>query len=171
MGRRLSCGFDSIVAGDAALRGAGMIEPVDHPLAGCVTGVAFGLGDNVVCRFAMGPHVIVTAGAISRRPLEDGIAVARLARDGHMRAGKRETCRKMIECRFAGGGCGRTRDDRHCEHRSQERCMPSPDHANPDSLFPDRAWAANSPIDSATPAVMLPPNKSLLSPRTATGYY
>lgn len=145
MVRGFSRSFDPVVAGDAALRGAGMVEPVDRPLPRRVAAVALGLRDNVVCRLAIGPHIIVAARAVSRRSLEDGALVARLAPNGHMRACQWEACREMIERRLASGRCGRASDDRQCEHRSQECCKPSPDHANPDSLIPTRAWTRGFP--------------------------
>lgn len=87
---RMICGLshrlDPVMAADAALRRACMVEPVDRPLPGCVAGVAFGLGDNMVCGFAICPHVIVATGAVAGRSLEDRTLVAGFARNGHMRS-------------------------------------------------------------------------------------
>ena len=86
MPRGLSGRLDPVMTTDAALRRAGMVEPVDCPLPGRVAGVAFGLRDNMVCGFAIGPHVIVATGAVAGRSLEDRTLVAGLARHGHMRS-------------------------------------------------------------------------------------
>lgn len=84
--RGLSNRLDPVMAADAALRCAGMIEPVDDPLPGRVAGVAFGLRDYMVCGFAIGPHVVVATSAVAGRSLEDRTLVASFARDGHMRS-------------------------------------------------------------------------------------
>lgn len=86
MVRGFSGRLDPVVASNAALRGAGMVEPADRPLPGCVAGVAFGLSDNVVCGFAVRPHVIVTAGAVTRSSLEDRALVAGFARHNRVRS-------------------------------------------------------------------------------------
>lgn len=84
--RGLSDCLDPIMTTYAALRCAGMVEPVDYPLPCRVAGVAFGLRDNMVCRFAIGPHVIVATGAVAGRSLEDRTLVACFACHGHMRS-------------------------------------------------------------------------------------
>jgi hypothetical protein len=87
----LPCGFNAIMAADAALRNAHMIKPADRPLTGGVTAVAFGLCDNMIGRLTIGSHIIVATGAIARCSLEDRSLVARFARDDRVRARQGET--------------------------------------------------------------------------------
>ena len=89
---RFARGLHPIVARHAALRCAGVIEPVDRPLASCVAAVAFRLGHDMVCRLAISAHVIVATGAGLGRALEDGGLVARLAGNGHMGSCQRKPC-------------------------------------------------------------------------------
>lgn len=98
---RLARGLDAIVARHAALRCSRVVEPVDRPLAGCVTAVAFRLRYNMVCRLAVGAHIIVASRTGLGRALEDGRLVACLAGNGHMSARQRKSRREMIEGGFA----------------------------------------------------------------------
>lgn len=114
------------MAADAALRGAGVIEPGDHPLAGSVAAIAFSLGNDMVRGFAIGANVIVAARAFPRGALEYRALVAGFASNRDMRARQRKACGEMIEIRLASSRRGTTGDNRHRDYRCQERQKPSP---------------------------------------------
>lgn len=167
---RLASGFDAVVARHAALRCACVIEPVDRPLAGCVAAVTLCLRHDMVGRFAIGAHVIVASRAGLGRALEDCGLVARLAGDSLMGSRQRKPGRKMIEGGFARCRQGVSCDDRQSEHHSQECSEPSPDHANPDSLFPPGPGSRH--LDGyRNPKTISSASAPLLGPRTETAYY
>lgn len=128
MVRGLSHGADTVMAAHAALGGACVIEPRDRPLAGGMAAIALGLGDDMVGGLAIGTNVVVTARAFSRGALEYGTLMAGFASNGHMRARQWKASGEMIEIGLASSRRGTTGDNRHRDHRCQERQKPSPYH-------------------------------------------